>query len=302
MPMRPTARPLATAAALALLAVVGGGVGAPGTANAASYRYWSFWVGAGDGWSYAQVGAGSTRPADGSVQGWRFAISAGASSSTIPPRAAASFDAICGSDPAAEGRKRVGLVVDFGTTGDAPAGETPPRGIARVCVEAPASATGAAVLAQAFAVRSKDGLVCGIDGYPRTECAAIVRDAAPGPSSRPTPTPTRSTAEAPGGSTSSDDDASDARAAASAARPTPSGGGSAAGARPATTPAPDAGSGATSPATGDDAIDTAGGVDDPVLVTQAAASESGSPWGAVAAIVLVVAAGIGAWRLRRRSA
>jgi hypothetical protein len=197
IPMRPIVRPLATAAALALMAVLGGGVGAPGTANAASYRYWSFWVGAGDGWSYAQVGAGSTRPADGSVQGWRFAISAGASSSTIPPRVAASFATICGSDPAPEGRKRIGLVVDFGTTADAPTGETPPRGIARVCLEAPASATGAAVLAQAFAVRSKDGLVCGIDGYPRTECAAIVRDAAPTPSSRPTPTPTRERCRGP---------------------------------------------------------------------------------------------------------
>jgi hypothetical protein len=299
--MRPIVRPLATAAALALLAVVGGGVGAPGTANAASYRYWSFWVGAGDGWSYAQVGAGSTRPADGSVQGWRFAISAGASSSTIPPRAAASFATICGSDPAPEGRKRIGLVVDFGTTADAPTGETPPRGIARVCLEAPASATGAAVLAQAFAVRSKDGLVCGIDGYPRSECAAIVRDAAPAPSSRPTPTPTRGAVEAPGGSTSPDDDAADARAAAPAARPTSAGGDDAAGtSTPPTTPG--ASSGATPSAQGDDAIDAAADVDDPVLVTGAAASGSGSPWGAVVAIVLVLAAGIGAWQLRRRSA
>jgi LPXTG-motif cell wall-anchored protein len=293
---------MATAAALTLLAVVIGGVGAPGTAQAASYRYWSFWIGAGDGWTYASVGAGSTRPADGSVQGWRFAISAGANSSTIPPRAAASFDAICGTQEAAEGRKRVALVIDFGTTDDAPDGENPPRGIARVCVEAPMSATGAAVLAQAFAVRSKDGLVCGIDGYPRTECAALVKE----------PDPKPSATSRPGPSTTDD-------ARRPAARPDSSGGAAAAGSpsdertgssapdATATTgaSAPDATSatGASSPATPATAAGStdAPTLDDPVLVTGSATGDAGSPWGAVLAVVLVAAAGAGVWLMRRRS-
>jgi hypothetical protein len=297
--MRPTIRPLATAAALALLAVVGGGVGAPGTANAASYRYWSFWVEAGDSWSYAQVGAGSTRPADGSVQGWRFAISAGANTSTIPPRAAASFATICGADAAPDGRKRVALVVDFGTTADAPAGETPPRGIARVCVEAPASATGAAVLAQAFAVRSKDGLVCGIDGYPRTECAAIVREPAPTSSARPSARPTSGTSGAaprPSPRTIAE---------GAAQPPRTQGGPTADPAKPATSGASTSDGVDGTPAV-DDRVDdapTAPTTDDPILVVgDSGPAASGSPWGVALAAALLVGAAATVRLLRRRSA
>ena len=61
----------------------------------------------------------SRRPADGGVEGWRFAISP-ATSSTIPPRHSPSFSSLCGNTPAEDGKKRVGLVIDYGTSSDAP--------------------------------------------------------------------------------------------------------------------------------------------------------------------------------------
>jgi hypothetical protein len=42
--------------------------------------YWSYWVEGDDGWTYATLGAGSRRPAAGSVEGWRFG------DSSSPPR------------------------------------------------------------------------------------------------------------------------------------------------------------------------------------------------------------------------
>jgi hypothetical protein len=149
------------------------------SADAASYRYWSFWTANASGsWTYSNVGAASTRPNDGDVQGWRFAVSTGANSSTIAPRTAGSLDALCAGQPPVADKKRVGLVVDFGTRADAPPGEAPPTS-RTFCVLAPVKASGASVLLQALSARTKDGLVCGINGYPRTECAVVVTDARP---------------------------------------------------------------------------------------------------------------------------
>ncbi len=145
--------------------VLAGLVGAWGasTAEATSYRFWAYWLGSDTGWSFSNQGA-SRRPADGTVEGWRFAVSE-ASSSTTPPRHSTSFAQICGSTAPQDGKKRVGLVVDFGTTTDAPKGETPPARIA-TCVLAPADANGYAVLAAAVQLRTDAGLICGMNGYP----------------------------------------------------------------------------------------------------------------------------------------
>jgi hypothetical protein len=174
---------------VALVASLVGAWGAP-QADATSYRFWSYWTGGAD-WTFSSQGA-ARRPADGSVDGWRFAVSP-ASSSTIPPRHAPSFDSLCGKTPAQDGKKRVGLVVDPGLDGDAPGGETPPPMIA-TCVVVPADANGYDVLMTVATLRSDQGLICGINGYPATECGAPVAD--------PTPTKTDGPND-PGGSSGS---------------------------------------------------------------------------------------------------
>jgi hypothetical protein len=182
------------AVGLALVLGVGAWWALPTTANATSYRYWTYWIGDSGNWAFSSVGA-ARRPPDGGVEGWRFEVSPAASSSQ-PPRTAASFAAICGSAQPAAGMKRVALVIDYGTASDAPPGERPPAGIVKVCQEVAADATGYQVLGAVAAIRAQGGLVCGIGGYPATGCGEPVADP------RPTSTPTTASSPPPGGATS----------------------------------------------------------------------------------------------------
>ncbi len=175
-------RGVAVLTATLVLAAMVGTWGAS-TAEATSYRFWAYWLGSDTGWSFSNQGA-SRRPADGTVEGWRFAVSE-ASSSTTPPRHSTSFAQICGSTSPQDGKKRVGLVVDFGSTTDAPKGETPPARIA-TCVLAPTDANGYAVLAAAVQLRTDGGLICGMNGYPASECGVAVADPTTSPSASPT--------------------------------------------------------------------------------------------------------------------
>lgn len=153
-----------------------------------AYRYWAFYVAQGGSWQFSQRGPASEYPADGEVQGWRFAIQAEAAHG-LPPRAAADFATLCAATPAAANEIRVGIVLDFGTTADEPAHERPPASVVPGCVRVHAGDSGAAVLEAAAQVRigtgADEGIVCGLDGYPRSECApAVTTPAAPSPSSR----------------------------------------------------------------------------------------------------------------------
>lgn len=143
-------------------------------AQAAGYRYWSFWESSGDGWAYATQGPATARPGDGSVIGFRFAVSAD-SKDAAKPRAEADFDAVCDSTPEEDGDKRVAVVVDFGTPDDAPGGETPPgqrTACARVAKDASA---GEALAAVAKPLRyDSSALLCGIAGYPKSGCGEQV--------------------------------------------------------------------------------------------------------------------------------
>ncbi|MEV5901901.1 SCO2322 family protein, partial [Streptomyces sp. NPDC052127] len=112
-------------AALVLAALLLSLTGTVQSAQAAGYRYWSFWDRSGGSWTYATQGPSTARPADGDVQGFRFAVSAD-SQDASQPRGAASFATICAKTPARDGTKRVALVIDFGTAADAPSGESPP--------------------------------------------------------------------------------------------------------------------------------------------------------------------------------
>ncbi|MBL3668300.1 hypothetical protein JL475_20345 [Streptomyces sp. M2CJ-2] len=145
-----------------------------GQAQAAGYRYWSFWDLDGDAWTYATQGPSTARPADGDVQGFRFAVSEDSADATRP-RGAADFSAICAKTPAKDGEKRVALVIDFGTAADAPSGETPPDG-RTACARVPADATTAEALASvAEPLRyNSNALLCAIAGYPEKGCGEQV--------------------------------------------------------------------------------------------------------------------------------
>ena len=157
---------------------------APAARAETAYRYWGYWLVVDDAWTFAQEGPATRLPVDGSVEGWRFAISTAAGSADAAPRvdAATVFDQACGDTPQQAGRMRVAVHLDFGTPQDAPGGGTPPAA-RTTCVVVDEGATAAAVLAAAADVRAENGLVCGIAGYPATGCADIVdtsaMDAAP---------------------------------------------------------------------------------------------------------------------------
>ncbi|MFE6053518.1 SCO2322 family protein [Kitasatospora sp. NPDC056446] len=188
-PIRPLLLTLVTALAGALLAVAGA---AP--AQAAGYRYWSFWRGAeGGGWAYQQQGPAIAVPPDGAVDGWRFAASPDGGQDAAKPRTAGSFADICAQTPAQDGRKRVAVVLDFGTAEDTgatggpsagasagpsagatagtPAGAVPETRTA--CAAVAPRATSAEVLAVVAPPLRYDtnGLLCAIAGYPKAGCA-----------------------------------------------------------------------------------------------------------------------------------
>ncbi|MCX4551388.1 SCO2322 family protein [Streptomyces sp. NBC_01387] len=165
------------ALALALLGAV--------PAQAAGYRYWSFWDRTGSSWTYATQGPSTARPSDGDVQGFRFAVSED-SQDASKPRGPARFDTICGKTPAEDGAKRVALVIDFGTAADAPGGEKPPV-VRTACARVGTDATSAEALAAvAKPLRyNSEALLCSIAGYPRTGCGEQISTAHQDPQKKP---------------------------------------------------------------------------------------------------------------------
>ncbi|MFC8422684.1 SCO2322 family protein [Streptomyces sp. NPDC057236] len=154
----------------ALLSLLAGA----GQAGAAGYRYWSFWEQDGTAWTYANQGPSLARPSDGDVHGFRFSVSEN-SADASKPRGTADFDTICAKTPAADGRKRVALVIDFGTPADAPSGETPPAG-RTACAQVSEDATTAEALASVAEPLRYDtnALLCAIAGYPEKGCGEQV--------------------------------------------------------------------------------------------------------------------------------
>ncbi|MEU8467531.1 SCO2322 family protein [Streptomyces sp. NPDC029006] len=144
--------------------------GSAGQAGATGYRYWSFWERTGGHWAYATQGPASVRPDDGSVQGFRFAVSAD-SADASRPRGTADFAAVCAGTPAKSGTKRVGLVLDFGTASDAPSGETPPAPRTACARVSPDATAAEALAAVAKPLRyDANALLCAIAGYPQKGC------------------------------------------------------------------------------------------------------------------------------------
>lgn len=136
------------------------------------YRFWGYYQWSNGQWAFSQKGADAFVPADGGVEGWRFAL--GGAKPRVP-RAAGDFEAICGKTPAESGKKRVALVIDPGTPEDALAGETPGEATG-TCVVTASKSTGAQVLAAAGPVRIEKGLTCGVSGYPAKGCGDQVKN------------------------------------------------------------------------------------------------------------------------------
>ena len=152
-------------------------------ASAANYLYWSYWQQTAGKWAFSSVGADKATPSDGAVEGWRWAIDDG--SGSRPPRVLPTFEQLCASTPAEAGKKRVGLVVDFGREVDGDGKVTPPSLVA-TCALVPTAATGADLLAKAGGVRTDKGLICAIGGYPATGCAAQLEKTPPSTGLMPT--------------------------------------------------------------------------------------------------------------------
>ncbi|MER8233582.1 SCO2322 family protein [Streptomyces sp. NPDC094049] len=186
----------ATAGALLTLAGV-----AAAPAQAAGYRYWSFWQSdGGKPWAYATQGPATARPADGDVIGFRFAVSSG-TDDTSRPSAAPDFAGICGAKAAGDGAKRVAVVVDSGGPRDAPPGETPPpQPVTTGCAEVRRDATAAEALAAVAAPLRYDSaaMICGIAGYPARGCGEQVAEQAGDPSATPGATATAAPAASSG--------------------------------------------------------------------------------------------------------
>ncbi|MFI5731286.1 SCO2322 family protein [Kribbella sp. NPDC051587] len=137
------------------------------------FRFWGYyqWTASSSQWAFAQKGPDGVVPADGSVEGWRYAV--GGAKPRVP-RAAGDFAAICKDAPAETGKKRVAVVVDPGTTEDATAGQQPgtPTG---TCVVTDVKSNGAQVLSAVGPTRLEKGLTCGISGYPASGCGEAVK-------------------------------------------------------------------------------------------------------------------------------
>ncbi|MFE9831165.1 SCO2322 family protein [Streptomyces halstedii] len=193
-------RPRGTAVLLLLVAAALTVLGA-GSAQAAGYRYWSFWEGGtGTTWTYATQGPSLVRPDDGSVQGFRFAVSED-SQDAARPRDAPDFAAICAGTPAQDGRKRVALVIDAGTAADAPDGEAPPAPRTACARVAPDASTAQALASVAKPLRyDSSAMLCAISGYPRSGCGEqVAGDTGAGKSTAPAESPDTSPSAARSG-------------------------------------------------------------------------------------------------------
>jgi hypothetical protein len=135
------------------------------------YRFWGYYHWSAGQWSFADKGSEAVVPADGTVEGWRYAV---AGVKPRVPRAAGDFQAICGDTPAETGKKRVALVIDPGTAADSATGQAPPP--TGTCVVTEPAATGAKILAAVARVRIEKGLTCAIAGYPAKGCGDPVKN------------------------------------------------------------------------------------------------------------------------------
>ncbi len=141
---------------------------------AEGYQYWNYFHLQDDKWGFAQVGPAEYKPADGDVEGFRYGTST--ASQGIEPRAdlaKVDFDTVCADTDAAEGEKRVAVLLDYGTE----LGHGTPPDPRAECAVVAQDATTQQILDEVTDLRVDSGMVCGIDGYPADGCGEPVKDA-----------------------------------------------------------------------------------------------------------------------------
>lgn len=139
------------------------------------YRYWGYFQAAPNAtvWTAAMTGP-TVDVADGSVEGWAFTFSGGAIPDASSPSVLPNFQTLCAKTRAVQGKKRIGIVIDFGPSYLAPKGERTLRTVNR-CIVIDRKAQGIDVLGKVVRVRAnKSGLICGLAGFPRKECGAEI--------------------------------------------------------------------------------------------------------------------------------
>jgi hypothetical protein len=148
------------------------------------YRYWGYFHVEKGAYAFAKTGPGDYTPADGSTEAYRFGTST--AKQGVQPRAdlaTVTFDEVCGATEPAAGKKRVAVLIDYGTAADASGSDVPdPRAD---CAQVATGASGQQVLAAVAKIRASKGLVCALDGYPSAGCGDPVKDATV-PSDEPT--------------------------------------------------------------------------------------------------------------------
>ena len=147
----------------------------PAQAAETGYRYWGYFQAAPKEtlWTAAMTGP-TVNVADGSVEGWAFTFSGSSTPDASSPSVLPDFQTLCGKTRAVSGKKRIGIVVDFGPSYLAPTGEKTLKTVKR-CIVIDKKAQGIDVLGRVVRVRAnKSGLICGLAGYPRKECGAEI--------------------------------------------------------------------------------------------------------------------------------
>ena len=147
----------------------------PISAGETAYRYWSFWVGGDDAWTYATQGPATMAAADGMTLGWRFGIATERDTSALEPQLTPVqvWEASCAAIRPQPGLARVAFALDFGSSADAPAGEIPPDS-RNECAVVDEGSSLARALSSVSVIRDESGLICSFDGYPASECAPVI--------------------------------------------------------------------------------------------------------------------------------
>lgn len=147
---------------------------APADAASKGWRYWGYFQAAPKSATWVAAMTGPTVDiADGAVEGWIFTFSGDDVPST-PPSVKPDFNQICGKTKAQSGKKRIGLVIDFGKRTYAPKGEAIQKRVVR-CVVTDTKSQGLEVLAESVKVRQDtSGLICGLNGFPAKECGVEI--------------------------------------------------------------------------------------------------------------------------------
>ncbi|CAB4907222.1 unannotated protein [freshwater metagenome] len=172
--------------------------------QASEYRYWTYWTSTTQDWAFSSLGP-AFRPADESIiEGWRLAVTG--VDATKPPRVEVAdvYVRACGDVTPKAGILRIAVVLDYGTSADAPVDESPP-GLVIACAAVPEGSTGFDALKSITDIRSERGFVCGLSGYPATGCGRETVEPssephiepASEPSAEPTPSPRESFSSTP---------------------------------------------------------------------------------------------------------